>query len=74
MVGLAPLNGALVRPGTAEAVMAARRRIVEGGFNVFDGIMETSDGRRLGREGATLPDSEITGGINWYYRNVVEAQ
>jgi basic membrane protein A len=34
--------------------------------------METNDGRYIGTEGAALPDSEISGGINWYYRNVVE--
>jgi basic membrane protein A len=72
MVDLAPLNEDLTAPGTAEAVEEGRRRIVEGGFNVFDGILETNDGRTVGKEGATLQDSEITGGIAWYYRNVVE--
>jgi basic membrane protein A len=45
---------------------------VEGGFNVFDGPLETNDGRIMGTEGGTLSDSDITGAMNWYYRNVIE--
>jgi basic membrane protein A len=73
MVGLTALNEALVPPGTAAVVEAEKQRIISGGFNVFDGVMETNDGQVAGREGETLSDSEITGGINWYYRNVIEA-
>jgi basic membrane protein A len=72
MVGLSPLAENLVAPGTAPAVEAGRRRIVEEGFNVFDGVLETNDGRTLGKEGTTLSDREITGGIHWYYRTVIE--
>jgi basic membrane protein A len=72
IVGLTPLNEALVPPGTAETVEAEKKRIIEGGFNVFDGVLETNDGQTIGREGATLSGSEITSGINWYYRTVIE--
>ena len=71
LVDLAPLNGALVAPGTEAAIAEARGRILNEGFNVFDGLIETNDGRRIGAEGGTLSDEEITGGIDWYYRNVV---
>lgn len=47
-------------------------KILNGGFNVFDGVIETNEGTTVGEEGSTLSDAEITGKINWYYKNVVE--
>jgi basic membrane protein A len=70
VVDVAPLTEALAAPGTEEAVNAARNRIRNEKFNVFDGKMETNYGRVVGMDGQTLSDSEITGGINWYYRTV----
>jgi basic membrane protein A len=72
MADITRLNESLLPPGVAESVVFARERIKNGEFGVFDGVMETNDGRTLGREGETLSDGEITGGIDWYYRNVVE--
>jgi basic membrane protein A len=69
---ISPLSEAYAAPGTAEALEAARDRIIRGGFNVFDGPLETNDGRITGEEGKTLSDGEILGGIDWYYRTVVE--
>lgn len=57
--------------GTQEKVDEATAQILSGSFNVFDGIMETNDGKSIGEEGKTLDDGTITGGINWYYKNVV---
>ena len=71
LVDIAPLNEELVAPGTQEKVDEARKRIVEEGFNVFDGVLETNDGKTVGEEGKTLDDATITGGINWYYKNIV---
>jgi basic membrane protein A len=71
IVDLTPLSG-LAAPDTAETIAAARARIESGAFNVFDGALETNDGRIIGRPGGTLPDEVITGGINWYYRTVRE--
>ena len=71
LVDIAPLNEDLVAPGTQEKVDEARKRIVEDGFNVFDGVLETNDGKTVGEEGKTLDDATITGGINWYYKNIV---
>ena len=49
-----------------------RRRIESGDFDVFFGVMETNDGRYIGREKETLPEMEIHSNINWLYRTVVE--
>jgi basic membrane protein A len=72
MVGITPVNASLAVSGTLEAVERERRRIIAEGFNVFDGVLETNDGETVGKEGSTLSDDEILGGINWYYRNIIE--
>jgi basic membrane protein A len=69
IVDITPLSGFAV-PGTAALIAAERERMEKGVFNVFDGLMETNNGRTIG--GATLPDDVITGGIDWYYRTVRE--
>jgi basic membrane protein A len=70
MIDITPLS-AFAAPGTEAAVAAARSRIVNDGFGVFEGVMETNDGRSVGTPGEVLSDSEIAGGINWYYRNII---
>jgi basic membrane protein A len=72
LVGITPLNAPLTPPGAAEAVAAARKRMESGGFDVFEGVMETNDGRVIGEEGKRLSYEEIAGSINWYYRNIIE--
>jgi basic membrane protein A len=72
VVDITALAPDLTTPEMAAAVEAARRAISEGTFNVFDGELETNQGGVIGTRGGTLPDSEITGNIHWYYRNVVE--
>lgn len=72
LVKIAPLAEDLVAEGTQEKVDEATAQIMSGEFNVFDGVLETNTGETVGEEGGTLSDSEITGGINWYYRNVEE--
>lgn len=57
--------------GTQEKVDEATAQILSGTFNVFDGVIETNDGSTVGEEGKTLDDATITGGINWYFKNVV---
>ena len=56
--------------GTQEKVDKATAAILSGENNVFDGVLETNTGDTIGSEGSTLDDATITGGINWYYRNV----
>ena len=70
LVNIAPLSD-LCADGTQEAVDAAREQIIDEGFNVFDGVIETNDGSTVGEEGSTLSDSDITGSMNWYFKNVV---
>ena len=57
--------------GTQEKVDETSSLILSGKFNVFDGVMQTNDGKTVGEAGKTLDDATITGGINWYYKNVV---
>jgi basic membrane protein A len=62
----------LAAPQSAGAIAAARQRMESGAFNVFDGVLETNDGRTIGGAGTTLQDEVITGGMDWYYRNIRE--
>jgi coenzyme A diphosphatase NUDT7 len=55
-----------------EKIEEARQSMMDGTFNVFDGVIETNDGSTVGEEGKTLDDATITGGINWYFKTVVE--
>ncbi|SHI57046.1 BMP family ABC transporter substrate-binding protein [Parasporobacterium paucivorans] len=70
LVGITDLS-AFCADGTAEAVDQAKASILDGSFNVFDGVIETNEGTTVGKEGSTLSDAEITGGINWYFKNIV---
>lgn len=57
--------------GTQEKVSEASEAILDGSNNVFDGELKTNTGEVIGSAGATLDDATITGGIDWYYENVV---
>lgn len=70
LVTLAPLSADLVADGTQEAVKAAEDKILSGECNVFDGVIETNDGKTVGTAGSTLSDADITGKINWYFKTV----
>ena len=69
LVGITNLAG-FAADGTQEKVDKATAAILSGENNVFDGVLETNTGDTVGSEGLTLDDATITGGINWYYRNV----
>jgi basic membrane protein A len=71
IVDITPLSS-LAAPDTARIIADARRRMESGAFGVFDGPMKTNNGKIIGNEGSVLPDSVITGGIDWYYRNIRE--
>ena len=71
-VDITPINKELAAPGTEEAVQTARQRVMDGNFSIFDGVLETNDGKTIGEAGKTLPDQIILSNINWYYKNVVE--
>lgn len=57
--------------GTREKVSEATEAILNGSNNVFDGELKTNTGEVIGSAGETLDDATITGGIDWYYENVV---
>lgn len=59
------------KDGTQDKVSEATELILSGTYNVFDGELKTNTGEIIGKEGQTLDDATITGGINWYYHNVV---
>lgn len=71
--GLVAITGlaSFAAEGTQEKVDEATAAILSGDCNVFDGVLETNTGDTIGTEGGTLDDATITGGINWYYKNVV---
>ena len=70
LVDIAPLNMDICTEDMQKAVDEAKAKIEDGSFNVFDGVIETNDGKTVGEEGKTLDDATITGGINWYFKNV----
>ena len=73
IVELTPPNENIVwDPEIISLLNEERRRIESGAFDIFHDIMETNDGRFIGRQGERLSDSEIQFGINWYYRTVSE--
>ena len=57
--------------GTQQKVDEATAEILSGDNNVFDGVLVTNTGKKIGKKGKTLDEATITGKINWYYRNVV---
>jgi len=71
LVDIAPLAQNLAAPGTADAIADARNKIIDGSLKIFEGVIETNESRTVGTAGNVLPDSEIIGGIDWYYRNVI---
>ena len=71
--GLVDITGlaSFAADGTQQKVDEATAEILSGQNNVFDGVLETNTGKKIGQKGKTLDDATITGKINWYYRNVV---
>lgn len=69
LIGLTALSS-LCDEDTAAVVSEMQTRIMTGEFGVFDGELETNTGDVVGAANSTLDDATITGGINWYYRNV----
>ena len=56
--------------GTQQKVDEATAEILSGDNNVFDGVLVTNTGKKIGKKGKTLDDATITGGINWYFKTV----
>lgn len=79
-VDISPLSDNCAE-GTQEKVEAAKAMIIDGTFKVFEGkllkdgeLTEAdlldNEGNVVCKAGEVLDDATITGGINWYYRNV----
>jgi basic membrane protein A and related proteins len=72
-VDLAPLNVSIAHDeAIARVLQEERQRILSGDFDVFDGILKTNTGERVGKTGGRLTDEEIKDGIHWYYHNIAE--
>jgi len=69
LIGLTDISS-ICSEDTAKTVDEEKQRIMTGEFGVFDGVIETNSGSTVGTDGSTLDDATITGGINWYYKNV----
>lgn len=69
LVGLTSLAD-FCADGTEEKVEEAKAAILSGENGVFDGVIETNTGETVGKEGKTLDDATITGGIDWYFKMV----
>ena len=54
----------LCADGTAEAIEEARKKIVSGEWDVFEGEIEANDGQ--------MHTSEYYSDVNWYFKNIVE--
>lgn len=68
LVDISPLSDN-VAEGTAEAIEEARQKI-EGGYKIFEGQLFDNAGNEVCKDGESLTDGDITGGMNWYYKNV----
>lgn len=69
LVGLTSLAD-FCADGTEEKVEEAKAAILSGENGVFDGVIETNTGETVGKEGKTLDDATIIGGIDWYFKTV----
>lgn len=73
MVDITPLAVNITDSEMAIAVEKARAKLdAENGFNVFDGMLKTNDGRVMGTPGGTLSDEQIGKEMHWYYHTVIE--
>ena len=73
LVAIAPLSD-LCAEGTDEKIAEAQALLESGEWDVFMGEIETNTGEIIGEEGKNLDDATITGGINWYFKNIVDEQ
>jgi len=69
LVDVSPLS-ANVAEGTAEAIDTAKQSILDG-FKVFEGEIVDNAGNTVCAAGESISDSDITGAMNWYYKNVI---
>lgn len=68
LVDISPLSENCAE-GTQDAINAAKQKILDG-FKVFEGELVDNQGNVVCEEGSSLSDADITGAMNWYYKNV----
>ena len=72
IVDLTPLNKNIEWDAELLRILDEERtRIESGSFKIFTGIIETNEGRLVGRIGEDFFDIDIRNNINWYYKNIV---
>lgn len=69
LVDVSPLSENCAE-GTQEAIDAAREKIKDGSFKVFEGELYDNAGNQVCAAGEVISDADITGNMNWYYRTV----
>ena len=69
LVDISPLSDNCAE-GTKEKIDEARAKIVDGSFKVFEGELFDNQGNKVCEAGQVISDADITGNMNWYYRNV----
>jgi Uncharacterized ABC-type transport system, periplasmic component/surface lipoprotein len=69
LVDVSPLS-ANCADGTQAAIDAAKKKMLDG-FKVFEGDLFDNQGKQVCKKGEALSDGDITGKMNWYYKNVV---
>ncbi len=69
LVDISPLSGNCAE-GTKEKIDEAKAKIVDGSFKVFEGELFDNQGNKVCEAGQVISDADITGNMNWYYRNV----
>lgn len=70
LVGITEPSTELNDEETISTIEEAKASILDGSFNIFDGVIETNTGETIGKKDSTLDDATITGKINWYFKNV----
>ncbi|MDD3172900.1 MAG: BMP family ABC transporter substrate-binding protein [Herbinix sp.] len=70
LVDISPVS-ANCAEGTQEAIDAAKAKILDEGFKVFEGNIVDNEGNQICNEGEAIADTDITGKMNWYYKTVV---
>jgi basic membrane protein A len=75
MVDLTALNtGIPWDDRTLRILGEERQRITSGAFDVFEGVLETNDGERVGSPGSRFAPNDIMYDIHWFYRNIIELE
>lgn len=70
LIDISPLSDNCA-DGTKEAIEAAKAKILDGSLKIFEGELFDNKGNKVCEKGQVISDEDITGKMNWYYKNVV---